>query len=645
MCEALRHRGPDGHGVWEDRNAPLVFGHRRLAILDLSPTGRQPMESRSGRWVITYNGEIYNYKELSSQLQGIGWSFSGRSDTEVLLAALEEWGIEESLSRIEGMFAFALWDAAARRLVLARDRAGEKPLFVARTRLGLAFASEVRAFEVLPDWDKTLDPQSVALFLRYGYLPGTECIYEDAYRLAPGSWYAIDSDILSPGALATSSLFRRLISSSSRRYWPSRTRVPESSSDSRNVVASKNDSLNELEAVLRRAVRRQIVADVPVGAFLSGGIDSSLIASLMTDESSKVQTFSISFDDANYDESRYSKAVADALGTDHHVRPVDAREMQQVIAGLHDVMDEPIGNPSIVPVYLLAKMTREHVTVALSGDGADELFGGYNRYGWGSRSATLGAALSPLVRRGAGAGLEWLAKVLPNSILNRAMAGARGSRRAPMQDAAGKLARAGQVLREQDPASAYLRLIAAWHDPSVALQGKFGQDGYFGSLADLIRDAGWVDGAMSWDFAHYLPGDNLAKVDRATMAASLEVRAPFLDVGVLDIASRIRNAFGGGSLVRDPKWPLKDLLRRRLPADLVDRPKMGFSVPIARWLKGGLRDWADELLTPTSLNATGMLDPRPIQHLWQLHRRGMSDESRRLWPILVLQQWFLRPVN
>ena len=636
MGTTLLHRGPDDHGVWVDAPNGVAFAHRRLSIVDLSPAGHQPMASVSGRYITVYNGEIYNHHALREELRGAGVVFRGGSDTEVLLAAIEAWGLPGALQRCVGMFALAVWDRQLCRLSLARDRMGEKPLFVARVPQGIAFASEVRAFAAAPAFAARTNPRSVALLLRYGYLPGGASIYEDVVQVPPGVIVHLDA----PGDMAACGSQRRTADGGFLRretFWE----LPEQTAPARAWTVA--EAVAELDLRLKEAVRLQMVADVPVGAFLSGGVDSSTVTALMCElATAPVSTFSVAFDDARYNEAHFARAVAAHLGTDHHELRVSAQQALDVVAQLTRIYDEPFADPSQIPTYVVARFARQSVTVALSGDGGDELFGGYNRYALGARLSALQSRLGRTVSNIAGRTARGAMAMLPATIAAGLIARGTGAGGGPVQDPMGKLRRACDFLAAGDLADAYLGLIAGWSDPSAAMPGIANDDDALADIAVALAAHGWVVGAMRWDLRHYLPGDNLTKVDRASMAVSLETRVPLLDHRVVELALEVAPALGVERMLRSPKYLLREVLYRRVPRALIDRPKMGFSVPLADWLRHDLRDWAEALLAERALAADGWFAPAVIRRAWSQHLRGEVDNSRQLWPLLMYQQWATR---
>jgi len=624
MGRAMAHRGPDGDGVWAAPDAPLALGHRRLAIIDLSPTGAQPMASAGGRFVMTYNGEIYNYRELRAELEAAGAApvWRGSSDTEVVLAAFERWGVAATLPKLEGMFALAVWDRHERALLLARDRAGEKPLHVLRGPRRLAFASEPRALREVAGDAWRLDGARLAGFMRYGFVPGGGTLIEGIEQIGPGTLSTVR--LCADGTLATSTAV----------WWQPATVYAEARAAGASRQRSDGELLEELDALLRRAVRLRLAGDVPVGAFLSGGIDSSLVVAYMQQASSRpAHTFSIGFDDPRFDESAGSRLAANTLGTEHTQLRLSLDGAMRIVPMLASTFDAPLGDPSQIPTLLVSAVARRSVTVALSGDAGDELFGGYDRYALATR-ARRGIERVPRPLRGALAGAiggERRARA-GAALLNRVLPrrGLGGEVRAS------RLRRFARALRADDARGFYSALVAQHEGAERLLVGA--------PTGELPNPALWApehDSAlaqmMMCDFTQYLPDDILAKVDRAAMAVSLETRVPLLDDAVMRFAwslpddARMRDGRG--------KWLLRALLRRFVPETISAGPKRGFGAPVGEWLRGGLRGWAEELLGPARLRAQGLFDPQAVQALWTAHRDQQADHEAVLWSLLAFQSW------
>lgn len=631
MTNALHHRGPNDYGYWSDETAGIFLGHRRLSILDLSPAGHQPMHSAHKRYVITFNGEIYNHELLAQELRGLGHHFAGRSDTEVMLAAFEQWGVRSAVERFNGMFAFAVWDTDERCLYLARDRMGEKPLYYGWNQGTFLFASELKALKANPHFVATIDPGSAALALQYSYIPAPWSIYRDIFKLIPGTTLK----------LSLAEMFRKPSSFSPlgkvdaqgihpQYFWaPHGLRMPAPPTV---FTGSEQERLNSLESLIADAVNIRMISDVPVGAFLSGGVDSSLIVALMQKRSSKqVRTFSIGFDDSAFDEAVYARRVAQYLGTEHQDLYLSPREIMDVIPSLPRMYDEPFCDSSQIPTYLVSKLCSESVTVALSGDGGDELFAGYARYAWAINYwARAGKYPLPLRR---------LASSLLESPFSLHATGAMASFLPPSLRSPGrfqKLTTASRVFRFRDRRSLYEGLMSHWAGPSAVIPNAPQLSTTFTTYPSSPKQS-FLDEMMAIDMQSYLPDDILVKVDRASMAVSLEARAPFLDHRVVEFALSLpQSAKLQGSA---EKQILRQVLKRHVPESLTDRPKMGFSIPVGRWLRSDLRPWAEDLLSESSLSAGGHLNPTPIRKRWKEHLSGTHNWEHHLWDILMFQSW------
>ncbi|UCI07407.1 asparagine synthase (glutamine-hydrolyzing) [Mesorhizobium sp. B1-1-8] len=617
MMTSLRHRGPDGEGVWTDREAGIALGHRRLAIVDLSEGGRQPMYSASGRYVVTFNGEIYNFRDLRRELEGAGHRFHSTSDTEVMLCAIESWGLEAALRRFAGMFAFALWDLKTRTLHLARDRMGKKPLYVALAGRALVFASELKAINRFPGFSADLDFDAAAAMLSKGWVPDHRCIWRDAFKLPPGSVLSIKAaDIAEAGGAAS-------LSQRSSRWWS----LAEVAANGRQqpIVGGDDELTDELDDLLRLAVRERMVADVPLGAFLSGGIDSSAVVALMQAQSrSPVRTFTIAFAEGGFDEAPYAAEVARHLGTDHTELHLSSAAARDVIPELPRIWDEPFADESQIPTLLVARLARQHVTVALSGDGGDECFAGYGRHFMADRLKRHQSLPLPL-RRVMAAGVGLLARVARDDFLS-SLPLAANVRHMLRSD---RLDRFAGLLTAAHADELYRRLLVS---PTKDLT----RHGSPASIASAPQLDGLLSRLLYDDMAGYLPGDILVKLDRASMANSLEGRCPLLDHRVVEFAWRLPSE----AKVRDGrgKWILRHLLRRYLPQRLIDRPKQGFDVPIAAWLRGPLRSWASDLFADIRRDPDGVLDSTKVDACWRDHMRG-QDRSRELWSALMFRAW------
>jgi asparagine synthase (glutamine-hydrolysing) len=618
MTDTLIHRGPDDGGVWEDTRSGVALGNRRLAIVDLSPEGHQPMHSASGRYVLAFNGEIYNFWALREELEGLGHPFRGHSDTEVMLAAFTEWELEGALERFNGMFAFALWDREERSLYLARDRLGEKPLYYGWMGETFLFGSELKALKVHPTFRDEISRNALALYLRYQYIPAPYTIYEGISKLSPGTRLTIDEAGNVSGPVP---------------YWSAKEAAERGVTNP--LGGSDAEAVDELDDLLRDSVRMRMVADVPLGAFLSGGIDSSAVVAAMQSQSDRpVRTFSIGFYEEEYSEAEHAKAVARHLGTEHTELYVTPEEAMSVIPKLPTLYDEPFSDPSQIPTYLVSQLARRHVTVSLSGDGGDELFAGYNRYFWvesiwgkvgwmplGLRSA-LAEALTAVSPQGWDRAFKKLGPVLPT----------KARQRIPGD----KLHKLAEVLTV-NPEAMYLNLVSLWKRPdSVVIGGSE-------PLVTLTDPGRWADlpnltqRMMYLDTVTYLPDDILVKVDRASMGVSLEGRVPFLDHRLVEFAWRVPL----GMKIKDgkSKWLLRQVLNQYVPKKLIERPKMGFGVPIDAWLRKPLRGWAEALLDERRLRREGFFDPRPIREKWAEHLSGKRNWQYPLWDVLMFQAW------
>jgi asparagine synthase (glutamine-hydrolysing) len=618
MAESLRHRGPDADGLWCDREAGLALAHRRLSIIDLSPTGAQPMVSSCGRFVLSFNGEAYNFAELRRELEASGRRFRGHSDTEVIVEGAAQWGVEPLVKRLIGMFAMALWDREARCLYLVRDRLGIKPLYWAQQGSRLVFGSELKALRACPGFDPALDRDALALFLRLAYVPAPATIYQGVKKLSSGTM--LIARLGAPLEL--------------RSYWSLEAVAREGSAA--RFGGSEEEAVDELDALLGDAVRRRMIADVPLGAFLSGGIDSSTVVALMQAKSAqKVRSFSIGFREAGYDEAVCAKRVAAHLGTDHTELYVEPEHARTVIPRLPDIYDEPFADASQIPTFLVAEMTRRHVAVALSGDGGDEVFGGYNRY---LQLRHLLASLERLPRgasRALAAALRgvpigaWtaLGRFLPNGARERLGGLSR------LGDRAHKLAFA----IEGGSGDFYRRIVSHWWDAQDLVLGGAAPS----FLADDPGAAAFIgeraERLQYFDTLTYLSEDILTKLDRASMAVSLEARVPLLDHRVVAFSWRLPSAWkarpGAG------KYLLRRVLDRYVPSELIDRPKAGFAAPIDSWLRGPLRDWAEALIDPARLRREGLLAIEPIHQRWREHQSGRRFWQYPLWNVLMFQAW------
>jgi asparagine synthase (glutamine-hydrolysing) len=625
MAKALAHRGPDASGLWTSPSGRIALAHRRLAIIDLTDTGRQPMDY-AGRFWVTFNGEIYNFEELGAQLRAFGHSFRGTSDTEVLLAAIAQWGIDDALNRCVGMFAFAVWDSREHVLHLARDRMGEKPLYLGELFGHLFFASELRAFRAIPGFDSRISGRAAKAYLRDGCVPGGLSIYEGIYKLPPGQVVTVqagrDQRVPAgwpyPGNGSGPSELRP------RSYWRCRDAATKGQE---SLIKDPRAAIEQGEELIRQSVRGQMRADVPTGAFLSGGIDSSLVTAVMQHQSSQpVRTFTVAFDDPRYDESQHARAVAHHLGTQHEEFLLREHEIVEQVPSLVHCMDEPTANGSFFPVYMISRLARTQVTVVLSGDGGDELFAGYNRYvlapgAWRRARwipSPLRRQLAEFLSGGGSPKSSWLVSKV-----------ARFGSQVGSADARRKLA---HILRSETFSETYLRLTSWWMEPSV-LEG---------SAEPPARD--WPDrftddlpSMLLADQINYLPDDNLAKVDRASMATSLETRLPLLDHRLVEFSWRLPAELKLRG--RTTKWLLRAILDRYVPRSLIERPKMGFSVPIDKWLRGPLGEWASDMFRSSAFYGMFPVRPAAISRMWDDFLTGHGPPAHEIWALATLSAW------
>ncbi len=644
MGDAVQHRGPDDSGVWTDPNSGVSISHRRLSIVDLSSAGHQPMVSASGRYVLAFNGEIYNHVEIRTELQKeqATSAWKGHSDTETLLAGIEKWGLADTLTRTVGMFALAVWDRSERALHLARDRFGEKPLYFgwARSDRGhvFAFGSELKALLRVPGFQRDVCRNALAQLLQFNYIPAPLTIYQSAYKLEPGCVLTLNSEqpTSKPSCLPQAPFQENGISI--RRWWSLSKSIECAAA---NQIRSEQEAVASVEAALQESVRLQSMADVPLGAFLSGGVDSALITALMQEHSNRpVNTFTIGFEESSFDEAPHAKAVARHLGTNHHEFRVTPSDALAVIPSLPRIYDEPFADSSQIPTHLVSKAARQHVTVALSGDAGDEMFGGYNRYLWAPEIWGYAARLPFWFRRLIGSGLLAVPQQRWDSIGGPVMS---------LLSADSKVSRLGSKLHKLGGRLAnvrslddlYLSLVSEWASSGVVV----GSDRTRGvdqlaRLAQMLPSTGVHAGferMMLWDSLTYLPDDILCKVDRASMATGLETRAPFLDHRIAEVSWRLPARFKVRN--RQGKWVLRQILQKYIPDELMDRPKSGFAIPIGTWLTGPLKPWADDLLNPARLRADGYFDEGTVSTAWKAHQSGQSDMTYKLWSVLMFQAW------
>lgn len=618
MADAIAHRGPDDHGVWVSERNGLALAHRRLAIVDLSAQGHQPMPSASGRYVVVFNGEFYNYRELRAQLdaEGSAPSWRGDSDTEVFLAACDAWGVERALQRANGMFAIALFDQQRNRLILARDPLGEKPLYYGQHGNTFLFGSELKALRAHPAFVADTDPEAAALYFRFAYVPAPRSIYRGIRKLEPGQFVEIGCD----GG--------KITVDPPKAYWT----LPVGSAPR---AVSDAEAIEELDRLLSDAVRLRMHADVPLGAFLSGGIDSSCIVALMQKQSTRpVRTFSIGFAEMAQDESAHARAVAQALGTAHTELRVSAGDALKVVGRLPGMYDEPFADSSQIPTYLLASLTRQHVTVSLSGDAGDEVFGGYNRYIQGQKLQRLYRWMPRFARAMLAGAMRGVSARRSEALLRKA------PRSLAVMLGDDRLLKLSEVIDRASIHDVYKRLVSSWPQPSQLWRGQPERDTVIDDLALRSTITSPIEWMMQLDQRTYLPDDILVKVDRATMAVALEGRIPFLDPRVVEYAAslpmnlKIRDGQG--------KWLLRQVLYRYLDRGLFDRPKQGFAIPLASWLRGPLREWAEDLLSERALSRTGNIDVPFAREAWRSHLAGERNLQAPLWTLLMFQAWCAR---
>ena len=614
MAGCIAYRGPDSHGVWTDEEAGLALAHRRLAIVDLSPAGHQPMVSHSGRFAISYNGEIYSADDIKKDFAGQNIAWRGHSDTEIMLEACEAFGVEKVVPRFIGMFAFALWDKKTRTLWLVRDRLGIKPLYYGMSGGTFFFGSQIKTFRRHPGFSPEMDMDAVRAYARFGYIPAPLSIWKGIRKLMPGAILRITAD----GSITE------------QKYWD----LAQVAADGQKnrMSCSPDEAVDELEALLKDAIGRRMMADVPLGAFLSGGVDSSLVCALMQAQSTTpVKTFSIGFDEEGYNEAPFAREVAKHLGTEHHELYVRPEEAQSVIPSIPEWYDEPFSDSSQIPTTLVSRLARQHVIVALSGDGGDELFAGYRRYNDGLAIWRQFQRLPPFTRKAAVVGIRMLSptwwdrlfRLVPPP-LRPAHVGCR----------AHKLA---DVLDKSGTHEFYRSLISQWHDVDGLIPGGHEPILAPWNIMDDLPIANVVERMQYLDTLTYLPDDILVKADRASMSCSLELRVPLIDHRVVEMSWRMPPELK----MRDgvSKWPLREVLYRHVPKALIERPKMGFGVPIDHWLRGSLRDWAEGLLSEKRLREEGIFNPAPIRDRWQQHLSGASNWQYPLWTILMFEAW------
>jgi asparagine synthase (glutamine-hydrolysing) len=616
MTDSLAHGGPDGWGVWQDDFVAL--GHRRLAIVELSDAGAQPMISHSGRYVITFNGEIYNFKTLRAELELLHYQFKGHSDTEVMLTAFEAWGIEPSLKKFNGMFAFGLWDRQEKKLYLARDRFGEKPLYYGWVGDSFIFASELKAFTKHPNWKPQINEESLSLYMRYSYIPAPYSIYKGIYKLESGKWFCVNKEEMKVST-----------------YWSAVENALINYD--KKLVLSDEEAIELLDEKLTQAVALRQMADVPLGAFLSGGIDSSTIVALMQKNSNiPVKTFTIGFKEVQYNEAIYAKEVAKHLKTEHTEVYLNKQDALDIIPQLPDMYDEPFADSSQIPTYLVSKIAREKITVCLSGDAGDELFGGYNRYLYAGNIAKKMAYTPFLIQKTLAHILLKVSPALWDIIYNRFIF--KINSKFKVTNFGDKAHKVGGLLSSvHNKFELYQYIISQLRTQDNILLNDFNVTQDFSMLPKNLEYIAWM---MLADTISYLPGDILTKVDRASMAVSLEARVPFLDPELyefawqLPLSMKIRQG--------QSKWILRQVLYKYVPKELIERPKMGFGMPIDRWLRNEMKAWADKLLSSQYIEKTGYFNPDAVKKMWEQHLSGKRNFSHQIWNILMFQLWFNR---
>jgi len=628
MMDPIYHRGPDDSGLWVCPENGIALGHRRLSIIDLSLEGHQPMHSASGRYVVVFNGEIYNYKCIRQELDGnyrIDWR--GHSDTEILLAAIEEWGLVKAVKSFIGMFAFVLWDRQERKLHLVRDRLGEKPLYYGWLGDVFLFGSELKSLKLHPVWRGEVNRDALTLLMRHNYIPTPYSIYKGIYKLLPGTILTLDTSTRGKTAEPVP-------------FWSVKSVAEAGVYDQFSVHES--EIIDRLDTLLKESISQQMVADVPLGAFLSGGIDSSTVVALMQAQSSRpVKTFTIGFDDEGYNEAEHAKTVARHLGTEHTEIYVSPDDALNVIPKLPSLYDEPFSDSSQIPTYLVSQLTKKHVAVSLSGDGGDELFGGYNRYFWG-RSIWKGIGWMPKpLRCLGGKGLTALSPQVWDALFHKL--GSLLPHNVRQRNPGDKLHKLGDVLAVDTPEEMYHRLVSYWQQPASLVLGATEPQTVLTDRTQWADLSDFTQRMMYLDMVSYLPDDILVKVDRAAMGVSLETRIPFLDHRIVEFAWRVPLSMK----VRDGqgKWLLRQVLYRYVPSELVERPKTGFGIPIDSWLRDPLREWAEGLLDERRLREEGFFDPVLIQNKWKEHLSGKRNWQYHLWDVLMFQAWLENESN
>lgn len=619
IASILEHRGPDGFGTWRNDANDLYLTHRRLSILELSPLGKQPMTSKSGRYIITFNGEIYNYLELKKKLAKQNVAIVSNSDTEVLLAGIEAWGVEATLNAIEGMFAFCLFDQEQQKIILARDRMGEKPLFYGFIDGNFMFTSELRVLKYFQSKLKT-SSSALSYYFKYGYIPYPLSVYEGIYKLVPGCYFEFSLEQLRQQQ-SFSPYPDNLHSNRPHQYWKMEFNMSE------QAISNPKEQLHD---ILKTTISHQLLSDVPLGSFLSGGIDSTLVTAIASKISkTPLKTFTVGFTDKDYNESNFAKLISEHLGTNHHEYIMDPNDILELMPKFGKIVDEPLANPSIIPSYLLSKFAREHVTVCLSGDGGDELFCGYNRYLYADKVDNVMSRLSFLPKALPGKIVGSIPKALLLNIVKLA------NKNKSISNLEGKLQKLVEISSLNSKQEIYDYLLSFWNINELMPSPT--TSAYVDQLYNLPNTDHYIESMMHIDAHTYLPGDNLQKVDTASMLASLETRLPLLNHRLIEFSQKIpvsdKLKFGKS------KWPLRDILYEYVPKNLVERPKMGFSVPLAGWLRNDLKEFAGDIFNSSSLDKFDFLNTKTVRKTWQEHLTGKYNWDLKLWSILVYLQW------
>lgn len=614
MADEIFFRGPDAKGIWIDQSQGLAFAHLRLSILDLSATGHQPMSSPSGRYIIIYNGEVYNSPLLRKELQTLGINFRGSSDTEVMLAAFEMWGIELSLSKFIGMFAFALWDQITHKLYLVRDRLGVKPLYYGVQENLLFFGSQPRSFIPHPFWQGQINRNALTEYFLYNYIPGTQSIYQNIEKVPPGHFISVDSSL----------------NMTTHCYWNLRDQYHLHKNSSPNL--SETEYIEQLEYLLRDSIKMRMLSDVPLGAFLSGGIDSSLVVALMQKQSSlPIKTFTIGFKENSFNEAPYAKKISEYLGCDHFEQYLTEKEALDIIPKIPEFYDEPFADSSQIPTYLVSSIARPFVTVSLSGDGGDEFFAGYTRYILGQKIKNIIKFLPIPLRLSFMHVLKFLSVPQMETLLSSVTSHTHLS---------DKIQKLSQILSSRTSQEIYHHLLTLWPTENVTAMTGIVPSYFTEFQKEFSGLKNYTESMQLMDACMYLPDDILTKVDRASMAHSLEAREPLLDHRLIEFSFSL--PFNMKLRAGQGKWIFRKILEKHIPKALFERPKQGFGIPIERWLRTDLKDWADDLLSSNSLKKSGLHDTRPINKRWEEHRAGKRNWHYSLWGVLMYQAWYFR---